>query len=290
MHVGEIEIDIPLVRRLLAEQFPDLADQPVTVLRSTGTVNAVYRIGETCYARLPRLDKWAGSLLKEWTWLPKLAPQLSLQIPKPLALGQPASGYPFTWAIYQWIEGTPYKEDAVQTARQFVSDLANFVLELRSVPTQGAPAGGRALLAELDETTRAAIEASRGVIDTASVASAWAACLEAPPWNGEPVWIHSDLLKPNLLVQDGRLWAVIDFGSAGAGDPAMDVVPAWSVFDPVERELFRQALDVDEAAWSRGRAYALHQAVMIIPYYAGTNPEFVSMAKDTVGQVLADFE
>ena len=129
-----------------------------------------------------------------------------------------------------------------------------------------------------------------GVIDTERVSEAWTRSLEATPWNGEPVWIHGDLLKSNLLFQDGRLCAVIDFGSVGIGDPAADVVPAWSIFRSISRKTFRQALGVDEDTWSRARGYALHQALMIIPYYTRTNPEFVTMAKRTVDEVLSDIE
>jgi aminoglycoside phosphotransferase (APT) family kinase protein len=117
---------------------------------------------------------------------------------------------------------------------------------------------------------------------------AWKRSLETPPWDEKPVWIHGDLLKSNLLVQDGRLCAVIDFGGVGIGDPAADVVPAWSVFTKVGREIFRQALGVDDDTWNRARGYALHQALMIIPYYPQTNPEFVTMAKRTVEEILTE--
>jgi aminoglycoside phosphotransferase (APT) family kinase protein len=112
--------------------------------------------------------------------------------------------------------------------------------------------------------------------------------LEAPAWDGTPVWIHTDLLRPNVLVDRGRLCAVIDFGSVGVGDPAADVIAAWSVFSQSGRATFRGALDVDDGTWNRARGYALHQAVLIIPYYAETNPEFVALAKRTVEEVLAD--
>jgi len=138
--------------------------------------------------------------------------------------------------------------------------------------------------------TRDAIESSRGVIDSGAVSAAWARSLESPPWNGEPVWIHGDLLTSNLLVQDGRLCAVLDFGGSGIGDPAADVIPAWTILSRAGRETFRQALDVDHDTWSRARGYALHQALMIIPYYPKTNPEFVTMAKRTVKEILTDFQ
>ena len=288
MHEGEIDIDIALVKRLLTEQFPHLAERSIAVVRSTGTVNALYRLGEEFCLRLPRLEEWAESINREWTWLPRLAPHISLTIPKPLARGRPANGYPCPWAVYQWIEGFPYQDDLISDERQVAYDLANFILELRGADMLGAPRGGRGPLIELDAATRSAIEFSRGVIDTQAASAAWALALESPPWDGKPVWIHGDLLKSNLLVQGGRLCAVIDFGEVGIGDPAADVVPAWSVFNKTGRETFRRALDVDDDTWSRARGYALHQALMIIPYYPKTNPEFVTMAKRTVEEMLIE--
>ncbi len=290
MHEGEIDIDTVLVKRLLTEQFPQLADRSITLVRSTGTVNAIYRLGSDLYVRLPRLAIWTESIDHEWTWLPKLAPHVSLNIPKPLARGKPTNWYPYPWAIYHWIEGSPYQDDLVNDERQVAYDLINFILELRSVDMLGAPRGGRRPLIELDAATRSAIESSGGVIDTEAVSLAWTRSLEAPRWNGNPVWIHGDLLRSNLLVQGGRLYAVIDFDGVGIGDPAMDVIPAWSVFNKVGRETFRVALNVDDDTWSRARGYALHQALMIIPYYRDTNPEFVTMAKRTVDEILGEIK
>jgi len=290
MHEDEIDIDIPLVKRLLAEQFPHLAERSITVVRSTGTVNAIYRLGYDLYVRLPRVGTWAESIDREWTWLPKLAPHISLNIPKPLAQGKPTNWYPCPWAIYHWIEGASYKDDLIGDERQVAHDLANFTLELRSADMLGAPRGGRDPLIELDAATRSAIRSSHGVIGTEAASAAWTQSLEAPPWNGKPVWIHGDLLRSNLLVQGGRLCAVIDFGGVGIGDPAADVIPAWSVFSKVGREIFRQALDVDDDIWWRARGYALHQALIIIPYYPETNPEFVTMAKRTVEEILTDLK
>ncbi len=290
MHEDEIDIDVSLVRRLLTQQFPHLAERPIAVVRSTGTVNAIFRLDHDLYVRLPRVGTWAESIDREWTWLPRLAPHISLIIPKPLAQGKPANGYPYPWAIYHWIEGFSYRDDLIGDERQVAYDLVNFILELRGVDMLGAPRGGRRPLIELDAATRSAIESSRGVIDTQAVSAAWALSLESHPWDGKPVWIHGDLLKSNLLVQGGRICAVIDFGGVGIGDPAADVVPAWSVFNKVGRETFRQALDVDDKTWSRARGYALHQALMIIPYYPKTNPEFVVMAKHTIEEILTEFK
>jgi len=163
------------------------------------------------------------------------------------------------------------------------------VLQLRRIdPVGGAPRGGRKPLRELDAVTRAAINSAQGVIDSDAATAAWEHALQAPTWNGPPVWIHTDLLQPNLLVHNGRLCAVIDFGGAGVGDPAADVIAAWSVFSQTGRGVFRGALEVDDGTWDRARGLALHQAALIIPYYAETNPGFVAPAKRTVEETLAD--
>ena len=289
MHPGEVDIDASLVRRLLAAQFPQYADLPVSPTRSTGTVNAIYRLGEHLYARLPRLREWTRDLDKEWRWLPELAPRLSLQVPEPVEKGRPENFYPFPWAIYGWIEGEPYSDELVDDERRAAGDLARFVTGLRGVPpVPGAPRGGRRPLRELDALTREAIGAARDVIDADAATAAWERALEAPTWDGAPVWVHADLLRPNVLVRGGRVRAVIDFGGVGVGDPAADVIAAWSIFNRAGRETFRDALDVDGGTWNRARGFALHQAAMIIPYYAETNPGFAALAKRTVMEVLAD--
>ena len=294
MHEDEVDIDAELVGRLVAEQFPELADLPISAFRSTGTVNAIYRIGDRLYARLPRMHIWAQDLDREWHWLPQLAPHLSLRVPEPVGKGHPTSSYPFAWAIYGWIDGQPYADELVDDERQAARDLAQFVVELRTMdpvvcaPGVEAPRTGRKPLRQLDAVTREAIESGRGVIDGDAATAAWERALDAPAWKGTPVWIHTDLLRPNLLVHDGRLAAVIDFGGVGVGDPAADVIAAWSVFSHTGRGVFRDALDDDDATWNRARGFALHQAAMIIPYYTETNPRFVAMAKRTVEEVLAD--
>ena len=289
MHDGEVDIDAELVGQLVAAQFPDLSDLPISAVSSTGTVNAIYRIGDHLCARLPRVQEWAQDLDNELRWLPKLAPRLSLRVPEPVGKGHPASSYPFSWAIYGWIDGQPYADELVDDERHAARDLAQFVVGLRRIdPVVGAPRGGRKPLRELDAVTRAAIESARGVIDSDGATDAWQRALEAPAWQGTPVWIHADLLRPNVLVQGGRLCAVIDFGGVGVGDPAADVIAAWSVFSQTGRGVFRGALDVDDGTWNRARGFALLQAAMIIPYYTETNPGFVALAKRTIEEVLTD--
>jgi aminoglycoside phosphotransferase (APT) family kinase protein len=288
MHDGEVDIDADLAGRLVAEQFPQLADLPVRAVPSTGTVNAIFRLGDRLCARLPRVRTWARDLDKEWRWLPRLAPRLSLRVPEPVARGRPTDSYPFLWAIYGWIDGQQYADALVDDEGRAAGELAQFVRELRRIDPAGAPRGGRRPLRELDTATRSAIESARGVIDSDAATAAWERALQAPAWTGAPVWIHCDLLRPNLLVRDGRLCAVIDFGGAGIGDPAADVIAAWSVFGRAGRGVFRAALEVDDGTWNRARGFALHQAALIIPYYGETNPGFVAPAKRTVEEILAD--
>jgi aminoglycoside phosphotransferase (APT) family kinase protein len=289
MHAGEADIDAALVGRLIAEQFPRWAGLPISAVGLMGTVNAIYRIGDHLCARLPRVEEWARDLEREWLWLPGLAPGLSLPIPEPVGKGRATDSYPFSWAIYGWIEGRPYADDLVDDEPQAARDLAWFVDELRRIdPARGAPRGGRGPLRELDDPTREALSSARGIIDVEAAIAAWERALEAPAWEGTPVWVHADLLRPNVLVCDGRLCGIIDFGGVGIGDPTADAIAAWSVFGSEGRRAFREALGVDDGTWNRARGLALHQAALIIPYYDETNPGFVSLARRTIEEVLAD--
>ena len=287
MHADELEIREELVRRLLDTQFPRWREEPLARVPRWGTDNAMYRLGHDLVVRLPRRAA-GGGLAKELIWLPRLAPRLPLPVSEPVAVGEPAHGYPCRWAVYRWLEGEHYDEALVDDERGAVEDLARFVRELRAGSVDGAPATGRRPLAELDEGTRAAIVEAGDLLDTAAVLAAWDRALAAPVFTGDPVWIHTDLLRPNLLVHDGRLAAVIDFGAVGVGDPAADVIAAWTVFGAAGRARYREALDVDDATWERSRGYALTQAALIVPYYRETNPAFTASAQRTIGEVLAD--
>lgn len=292
MHEGQVDVDADSVRRLLVDQYPDLSNRPVTAIDSTGTVNALFRIGDELIARLPLVEKWSDAIEREWKWLPWFCQRIvSVRLPEPVLKGRPAEYYPFPWGIYRWIDGAPYDDALVDDERSAAETLAGFVLELRSLElVEGAPRGGRLPLHQLDKETRAAIRAAAATINSTAAMAAWENALKAPVWDGEAAWIHGDLLRPNLLVNEGHLAAVIDFGGVGVGDPATDLMPAWSVFGPEGREAFRAALDPDEASWSRGRGIALHQAAMVIPYYVETNPGFITLSRRAIEQIIEEVE
>ncbi len=288
MHPDEADIDPALVRRLLREQFPTWAGLPTAPVRSPGTVNAIYRLGAEMCVRLPRTPGAVRDLQRERAWLPRLAPRLPLPIPVPLAEGRPSDGYPWPWAVYRWLDGEPVPPQGLADGRGAAADLAAFLGALHALDPAGGPPGRGAPLSSREAETRAALAALRGTMDVDAAAASWRASLDAPPWPGPPVWTHGDLLPTNLLTAGGRIAAVLDFGTAGVGDPACDLIPAWSVLPAGAREAFRNAVAVDEATWLRGRGWALTIALVIIPYYAVTNPSFVAMARHMVAAVLAD--
>lgn len=294
MHAAEVDTDVSLVGRLLAAQFPQWADLPIEPVHSAGTDNAMYRLGDDMAVRLPRIGWATGQVEKEHLWLPRLAPHLPIAIPVPLAKGKPAEGYPWDWSVCRWLEGENATIARITDLRRAANHLAQFVAALHRIdptggPLPGAHNFGRGLpLGMRDVDTRAAIASLGGMLDTDAVTAAWDSALQAPAWEGPPVWIHGDLASGNLLIERGRLSAVIDFGGLGVGDPACDLIVAWDLFSGESRDAFRAALVVDDATWARGRGWALSVALIFIPYYMDTNPVGVEGARRTIDEVMAD--
>lgn len=296
MHADEVDTDASLVRRLLAAQFPHWADLSIEPVASAGTENAIFRLGDDMAVRLPRRPGATEQLEKEHRWLPRLAPLLPLAVPVPLANGTPAEGYPSHWSVCRWLEGENVTIERLADPAQAAGDLAQFVIALQRIdPTDGPPPGEHNFhrgvpLVVRDACTRSAIADLDGLVDTEAVTAAWEADLQAPAWDGPLVWVHGDLQSGNLLAVQGRLSAVIDFGGLGVGDPACDLIVAWSLFSGESREAFRTALSIDDATWARGRGWALSVALIFIPYYLDTNPVGVVDARRTIDKVLADHE
>jgi aminoglycoside phosphotransferase (APT) family kinase protein len=295
MHADEVEIDVSLVARLVAAQFPQWAALPIRQVPSWGTDNALYRLGDDLVARLPRRERTVGTLEKERRWLPTLAPLLPLPVPVPLADGLPAEGYPLEWSVYRWLSGKDATVQRLTDPSRLAIELARFVAALQRLdPTGGPPPGEHNFfrgepLAARDAPTRSAIASLRDAIDVRTVTAIWESALGSPEWDDPPVWVHGDLDSRNLLVDEGRLSGVIDWGCLGVGDPACDVMVAWKVLSTETRELFRTALSIDESTWARARGWALSQALGALSYYTlETNPVLVLEARRWLAEVLAD--
>lgn len=285
MHADETHIDTALVRRLVAAQFPRWADLPVAPVPSSGTDNAMYRLGDDLAVRLPRIPGAAKDVALEHRWIPFVAPHLPVTVPEPVVRGEPAEDYPHPWSVCRWLPGAnPSTGDETLAA-----DLATFVTALREVPTvDDAPAAGRGCpLANRDEPTRAALAASTSLVDVPALTRMWDEALRLPEWQGDPTWMHGDLSPGNVLVQDGRLTAVIDWSIAGVGDPSVDQIVAWNLLTAAGRRAFRAALAPDDETWLRGRAWALSISIIQLPYYLETNPQLAANSRHVLKEVLA---
>ena len=289
LHDEQIEITKEMVEILITEQFPEYKNLPISEFDSTGTVNSIFRLGDDYCIRLPILESYAASILRESKILPYLSKNLTIKIPQPIELGNPNSLYPFHWAIYNWIDGDCYDEKQITDKQVIVSELATFIKELQVIGLlENAPRAGRGPLAELNLMTIDALTQSKDEIDYKMATKIWRRLINTTSWNQKPVWIHADLLKPNILTKENHISGIIDFGSAGIGDPAFDIIPAWTVFDANNRMLFREELGICDEVWDRACAYAFHQAALIIPYYRESNPSFVKQAINTINEIIID--
>ncbi len=278
---------------MIAAQFPRWAGLPIRPVDLDGWDNTTFRLGEDMSVRLPSAERYAAQVEKEHRWLPKLAPLLPLPIPTPLAKGAPTDDYPFPWSVYRWIEGENAAIGRIADPVEFATTLAAFLTALYRIdPTDGPPPGPhnffRGAPPEVyDAESRQALASLEDEIDTDLARATWEGALEAT-WQGPPVWFHGDVAAGNLLVEDGRLSAVIDFGTSGVGDPACDLAIAWTFFGGESRDAFRAALGPDEATWARGRGWALWKALITLAEYRRTDPEKAEEARRVIDGVLED--
>jgi len=267
MDADKLDIDISLVRRLVAGQFPQWSDNTIRPVECSGWDNRTFHLGERMTVRLPSAAAYADQVEKEHRWLPKLAPLLPLKIPVPLAMGAPAHGYPWHWSIYRWLPGESAAAERISDLNQFATALARFLIALHKIDTLEGPAPGLhnffrgGPLTVYDAETRQAIAALDGVIDTRAVTDLWETALAAA-WSGPPVWLHGDMSAGNLLVERGQLSAVIDFGCSAVGDPACDLAIAWTLFEGDSRQAFRAGLSADSCTWARARGWTLWKALI----------------------------
>ena len=294
MHENELDIDEALVRRLLHGQFPRWANLPLQELPRAGTDNALFRLGEEMVVRLPRIDWAAGQAEKDHRWLSRLAPHLPLAIPVPVALGEAGETYPWRWSICPWLPGENPTRENVTDLDQAALDVAGFVRAMWRIDTAGGPGPGRknagrgGPLATRDDMVRRSLPEWETEFDGRALRAIWDEALAAAEWDAAPVWVHGDLHPGNMLTCEGRICAVIDFGTLGVGDPAVEMIFAWYFLDRRSRAIYRKALDLDEAAWARGRGWAVSMALGTLPYYRDTNPGILAMARRALRQLLED--
>jgi aminoglycoside phosphotransferase (APT) family kinase protein len=286
-------IDENLVRRLVACQFPQWKDFTIGPVARSGWDNRTFHLGEHMLVRMPSSKWYAAQVEKEQKWLPKLAPHLPLPIPVPLAMGEPGEGYTWKWSIYKWLEGETAATAQIANLRDFASDLAQFLSALQSIDATDGPMAGQhnfyrgGALTTYDAETRKAIAVLNAKIDVDAAIRIWEAAL-ATRWSGPPVWVHGDISSGNLLLLDGRLSAVIDFGQLAVGDPACDLAIAWTLFEGESREVFRKMLPLDNDTWVRGRAWTLWKALIIAAGITDSNTAEAPQALRIIEVVLAD--
>ncbi|MEU5899458.1 MULTISPECIES: aminoglycoside phosphotransferase family protein [Streptomyces] len=289
-------IDAALAGRLVGTQFPQWSALPLTLLEPAGSDHVIYRLGDDLAVRLPRHDGAVGQAAKESVWLPRLAPHLPLAIPVPVAVGEPDFGYPWPWAVSRWLDGEVATAESLADSSRAAVQLAEFLTALQTFVPDGSSADGGLAgvgedlagepLAARDRATRAAIAELDGVFDATAMTELWDAALHAPAWDRPPVWFHGDFHTGNLLTVDGRLSAVIDFGGLGIGDPACDLMIAYTLMSAGSRAAFRAALGVDDATWTRGRGWALATGLNAYTTYAAVSPGVAAQTSRQITEAL----
>jgi aminoglycoside phosphotransferase (APT) family kinase protein len=289
-------IDTDLARRLVDSQFPQWADLPITRVDLDGWDNRTFRLGSELSIRLPTGDWYAKQVDKEQRWLPLLAPQLPLPIPAPVAMGAPGCGFPHRWSVYRWLDGEPAASAPIADLSDFAAALAAFLNALARIDATGGPEPGEhnwyrgAPLSTYARETEEALEALGDEVPGERVRRAFDDAL-ATRWERDPVWFHGDVAVGNLLVGDGRLAAVLDFGTSGVGDPACDVVIAWTLLTGASRARFRADYDVDAATWSRGRGWALWKALItLVGHLERDDRAAAAQARRDIDRAVADYE
>jgi aminoglycoside phosphotransferase (APT) family kinase protein len=291
--VDRTSIDASLARRLVDSQFPQWSDLPIAEVEVDGWDNRTFRLGSELTVRLPSGDWYAQQVAKEQRWLPVLAPRLPLPIPAPVARGEPDSGFPYPWSVYRWLEGELASKARIADLTGFATTLAGFLSALGRIDATGGPEPGQhnffrgGPLSTYADETHEAIDALGAEVPRDRVERVWEDAM-ATSWDRDPVWLHGDVATGNLLVRDERLAAVLDFGSSGVGDPACDVVIAWTFLSGASRDRFRADLGVDAATWSRGRGWGLWKALISLVGHLENDSPDAALARRDIEQILAD--
>ena len=284
-----LKIDENLVKKLIRNQFPEWLNLPIKPMEKSGNDNRTFHLGNKMLVRLPSAEGYASQPEKEFEWLPKLSRHISIPIPLPLAKGSPDFEYPFPWLITRYIQGETVTCEGISDMKKFVSNLASFLKELHSADTQNAPVAGQhnfyrgGNLSVYDGETRRAIVSLSDVIPSDPLSEIWSIAITSQ-WERDDVWVHGDIAVGNLLVNNGELCAVIDFGCSAVGDPACDYVMAWTFFDADNRNLFFELLGCDKDTIDRARGWALWKA--LITYDNDDN----AISKYAINEILNDLD
>lgn len=285
-------ITADLVAELVAEQLPAWRHLPVTAVDRQGWDNRTFRLGDELAVRLPSATGYVPAVAKEDRWLPVLAPRLPVPIPVPLAVGRPSSRYPFPWSVRPWLPGEPLDAGVEVDGRLVAEDVGAFLRALRAVPADGGPLAGSHSFRRgchpsvYDDDVGRALAQRSGRVDSVRCRTIWAEAL-GTSFAGPPVWFHGDVAPGNLLAAGRRLSAVIDFGTCGVGDPACDLVLAWTFLSPADRRVFRAAVELPDDAWRRARGWALWKALITLADPAADRAQ-VAVQERALAAVLAD--
>ncbi len=280
-----LKIDEVLVKNLLLDQFPTWAHLKIKQVESSGTDNAIFRLGSDMCVRLPKVDWASGDAKNEQAILASLK-KLPLFTPRVFALGLPNKSYPWNWSICDWLDGENAYEAALDLDDAALK-MADFLCGLRMSPNVALSKRGGPLSDE-DEEVKKALISLEGKIDTTSAQKIWQQCLKIPLWSGQKTLVHGDLLPANLLVKNNKLYGVIDWGLSGLGDPSCDLIVAYSLFNLYTRNIFRKALAVDDETWVRGLGRALAISLIILPFYWHTNPYLVDVALRMMKEIFIE--
>ncbi len=293
MPAAEVDISVDLVRALIVAQTPELGELTVEPM-AFGWDNALFLVGDSLLARLPRRLAGVALIESEQRWLRQLAPRLPLPIPAPIHCGVPGGGFPWPWSICPYVPGTSVLDlfergDALADAVAEAERLGGFLGALHRPAPADAPANPHrgVPLAERDERFRSQVASLGASVDGPRLLEQWDAGLEVPGWSRAPVWLHGDVHPGNVITDRGRIVGVVDFGDITSGDPAVDLAGGWMFFAPPARAVFRRAAGADDRTWATARAWALCLGVATLANSAD-NPPFARHARRTIAAVLAD--
>lgn len=289
-------INIDLVKMLVKKQFPNWADLEIKAVSNMGHDNRTFHLGEDMSIRLPSGKDYALQAEKEQKWIPKLKEELKVKIPEIIAKGDKGDEFPYVWSICSWIEGDIAKREKISNMNEFAKDLAGFLVELQAIDCSEGPIAGKHnfyrggdIVVYNDEYMWLVNELEDYLnIEKELLDEIWELALNSK-WKKNNVWVHGDMAPTNILVLNGKLEAVIDFGILGVGDPACDLAMYWTFFKGEEREVFKNILDLDKETWNRARGWVLWKALYDINYYKDSDIVKCNYAKEIFNEVIEEY-